>query len=501
MKLRTIFFFAFITSILYPTVGQDHTIRYQTELSTNVSSGSNAPFWLTTNKDGLQSISNNSSYLKAGIFQDADSAKKISYNFGFELAKSTNYSSELIIQQAFITIYYKNISLGIGMKEHHDGLENYLLSSCGGGTLWSGNARSTPEMSFGLPNYVTVFPSMPWLKVKAEMSYGWLVDNGYQLHTLHTQNGYATVNGFLHRKSATIQLKGKSHWSFNFKGEIDVEFGGKQLTYSNGQLVSTIVMPADLKHCLLAFVPLRGDSKSTGSDKEWYYGNYVGNWQARLNYDLGNSGKLHAYLDNYFEDSSGFWKLNKLDGLWGIEYEAIGRKIIQGIVVEYYQSTDQSGPMDYTTKFYGPTKIKYWAMGGDNYYNHGYYIGWSNYGMGIGSPLVTSPIYNKDNSLTFENNRVKAYHAAMNGYFSNDLSYRVLATYRKGLGLMSLPYFNPLEAFSGMVELNYSPAKVSGLTVSIAGAIDQGKLTGNNYGFNLTLRKKGVFGVSKKTKH
>ena len=176
----------------------------------------------------------------------------------------------------------------------------------------------------------------------------------------------------------------------------------------------------------------------------------------------------------------------------GFEYDAVGKKLISGIVVEYYQSTDQSGPMNFQPNLYAHTNLKYWTVGDDNYYNHGFYIGWSNYGRGMGSPLVTSPIYNKDGNLTFENNRVRAYHIGLMGYLSNEWSDRILATYREGLGTMNTPFINPQYGFSGMVELNYSPNKINGLTASVAVACDRGVLTGNNWGVNFTLKQRGV---------
>jgi hypothetical protein len=43
-----------------------------------------------------------------------------------------------------------------------------------------------------------------------------------------------------------------------------------------------------------------------------------------------------------------------------------------------------------------------------------------------------------------------------------------------------------------MLEVNYSPRKIKGFTASVAAAIDHGALTGNNTGFNFTLKQRGV---------
>jgi hypothetical protein len=466
--------------------------EYRIESSTVVSGGRTAPFWLSTNKYGLQGISRSSSFLEAGIFQKADTAKKITFAYGVDLAKSSAYKSEVIVQQLYAALHYKKAVLSVGMQERTNGLQNQMLSSCGGGTLWSVNARPLPEICFGIPDFVTVFQKWPWLQAKAEMSYGWLIDNGYQLEASHTQNGFGSLNGFLHRKAAAIRYKGNSRWSFTFAGEIDVEFGGKQVIFNNGQIVSQQNTSGDLKHMLMTFIPFRGDKSSVASDQLWFYGNYVGNWQGRITYSLNNTQTVHAYLDNYFEDSSAFWKLNGLDGLWGFEYSNTNKLLINNIVIEYYQSTNQSGSIMYRPKDFTTTNISHWAMGSDNYYNHGYYIGWSNYGMGIGSPLVTSPIYNTNGHLNFENNRVIAYHLGVSGYITPNLSHRILLTYRKGLGTMSSPYIHPQEAFSGLAEVSYHSSKIQGLDISLSAGIDAGHLTGNNAGFNLSIKKSGL---------
>ena len=58
---------------------------------------------------------------------------------------------------------------------------------------------------------------------------------------------------------------------------------------------------------------------------------------------------ISAYLENYYDDFSGMGKLNGFDGLWGIEYKSNHKQAINGFVLEYYQTTNQSGtPAGYT---------------------------------------------------------------------------------------------------------------------------------------------------------
>ena len=75
-------------------------------------------------------------------------------------------------------------------------------------------------------------------------------------------------------------------------------------------------------------------------------------------------------------------------------------------------SKDQAGAVFNDTNEYYPEQVS----GRDDYYNHGIYpAGWSHWGMGMGNPLLISPIYNKDCTLRFKHNRVKAHHFGLSG--------------------------------------------------------------------------------------
>ena len=54
--------------------------------------------------------------------------------------------------------------------------------------------------------------------------------------------------------------------------------------------------------------------------------------------------------------------------------------------------------------------------------------------MTLGNPLITSPIYNMDGFNMYRDNRVKAWHAALNGELTDHISYLVKGSYREGMG-------------------------------------------------------------------
>ena len=70
-------------------------------------------------------------------------------------------------------------------------------------------------------------------------------------------------------------------------------------------------------------------------------------------------------MENFYDDFSGMGKFNGWDGLWGIEYKKKDNQLISGLVLEYFQSTNQSGPM------HGLDDSEVKKTGGaDDYYNN-----------------------------------------------------------------------------------------------------------------------------------
>ena len=194
---------------------------------------------------------------------------------------------------------------------------------------------------------------------------------------------------------------------------------------------------------------------------------------------------ISAYLENYFDDLSGMGKQNGMDGLWGIEYKSHKRQAISGLVVEYFQSTHQSGPM-HGIDFSVVDK----TGGADDYYNHFIYPGWSHWGMGFGTPLIASPIYNGNGDLAFLYNRVKAVHIGWKGDITPEWSYRAKMTFNRTWGTPFKPSIDILDNFSTFAEVRYFPVRWSGWSLIASAAFDIGDLYGDNLGCQIKIRKR-----------
>jgi hypothetical protein len=198
---------------------------------------------------------------------------------------------------------------------------------------------------------------------------------------------------------------------------------------------------------------------------------------------------LQAHLDTPFDVGSGIRKGSGWDGLWGLQYtnKTTGRQLVRGAVVEFFQSTNQSGPLHWDSGDYPEpvrSQVNDFVVGNDNYYNHMFYVGYTHYGMTPGIALITSPIYNKDGYTGFYDNRIKAWHLGVNGEITDRLSYLVKGSYREGWGTYSAPLPIKHHSFDAMLQGIYT---IGPWQMAAAYAIDKGNIYGDCSTFNLKI--------------
>jgi hypothetical protein len=160
-------------------------------------------------------------------------------------------------------------------------------------------------------------------------------------------------------------------------------------------------------------------------------------------------------------------------------------------VVEYLQTTNQCGPLHWDSGDYPEpirSQITDYVTGNDNYYNHYFYDSYAHYGMVFGNPLITSPIYNRDGSTGFSDNRVKAWHVAVNGELTDRLSYVVKGSYREGWGTYYKPIYPKRHSFDALIQGCYD---LRPWTFSAAYAFDSGNIYGNGSTFDFKISYHG----------
>ena len=437
--------------------------------------GDNTPLWQVSNQQGLTSLDNNT-YIRGGISYKHQLGKR-KFEEALDLVAAAGFSTtSFIVQQAYVDIRYKWFGFFAGSWEQNSPLLNQELSS--GGMTWSGNARPIPQVQIGIPEYVQLLPR---LGLKGEISYGWFTDNKYQREQVGEKYWYTKSIKYHHKEGFVRIGVPDGKWQLDFGMTLDTEFGGQRVT-SSGE----VDLGNTLKDYFRILIPGSADEDKPANDALFYQGNFVGTEQIRGTY-RGKDFSISAYLDNYFEDFSAMGKQNGWDGLWGIELTFNNIRPINNVVLEFLQTTNQSGPLH---GLHEPEDGPVHKTGGsDNYYNNGLYHGWAHWGMANGNPLLRSPIYNEDGSMSFKYNRVKALHVGWSGEFSDKWNYIAKMSFNRTWGTHGTPTLDILENFSAYVAFQYMPDKQKTWLIHASLGLDTGEIYGDNLGFQMRIRK------------
>lgn len=486
-------------------------LTYKTEVQVSASKGK-TPLWLNANKYGLSSLEENNGYLRGAIARplSRDASKKWGLGYGIDLAVAANYTSTLVVQQAYIQGRWLHGTLTIGSKELPMELKNNRLSS-GSQTLGI-NARPIPQVRLALEDYWTVPYTRGWLHLKGHIAYGKMTDDNWQHDFTNRQHPY-TDNMLYHSKAGYLKIGNEevfSPWSLELGVEMAAQFGGTSYNYGN-----VIKNATNLKAFWDVFIPSGNDVTENGTNYRNIAGNQMGSWVARLDYE-GDWNSFAIYADKYFEDQSSMFQLDYdgygsgsewnekkkrrfllydfKDWMLGFEYKYKANAWINDFVVEYLYTEYQSGPI-----YHDHTQSIADHIGGiDNFYNHYIYPGNQHWGQVMGNPLYRSPLYNTDGIIRVEDNRFMAFHLGISGQPNEFFDYRVLATWQEGLGTYANPYLDQRHNFSFLTEASYHINSfrhkwINGTTVKAGYGMDFGKLLGGiNYGFQFTITKTGI---------
>ena len=496
-----------------------HNLQFKVEAQVSASEGV-TPLWLNANKHGLSSLENVNGYLRAAVIRplSTDSLRKWGVGYGVDVAVAANYTSDVIVQQAFAELRWLHGALSVGSKEYPMQLKNNTLSS-GSQTLGI-NARPVPQVRLSMPDYWTIPFTRGWVHVKGHLAYGMMTDENWQKDFTNQQNKY-TEGTLFHSKAGYLKIGGNNEFQAPLSLELGMEmastFGGRSyLVPVAGGIIDVMDNQGGLRGMKNALM-LAGSDQDEGV----YHnaaGNQLGSWMARINYDE-EEWRVAAYIDHFFEDHSQLYFLGKSgygtgdrwnnrtnglmvynlkDMLLGVELNMKYGTWLKNLVIEYMYTKDQSGPIYHDNTPNLPFKVS----GMDNYYNHSIFTGWQHWGQVIGNPLYRSPLYNNDGVIDVRDNRFKAIHIGIDGIlgqvglFSSlglfgPLGYRLLATYQSGVGTYFNPYTKPHHNVSLMAECTYRPEQglLRGWQLKAAAGMDIGSILGHNYGLQVTVSK------------
>lgn len=483
-------------------------IAYDVEMQASASKGK-TPLWLNANKHGLSSLDKFNGYVRGAVTRPlaADSARRWAIGYGVDVAVPVNYTSNIVVQQAFVEARWLHGVLSVGAKEYPMELKSQTLSS-GSQTLGI-NARPVPQVRIALPKYWIVPWTKRWLRLKGHIAYGMMTDDSWQHDFTNRQHKYAD-RVLYHSKAGYLKIGNEDSFfplSIELGLEMACEFGGKPYRLNSNGEMERIPTSSGIKDFWHAFVP--GGSDATDGEYANFAGNQLGSWVARINYDT-ELWRASVYADHFFEDHSqmffldfnGYgegeewntWKKRRYfmyslkDIMLGAEFDLKYGTWLRSVVFEYIYTKYQSGPYNHDRT----QNISDHIAGLDNYYNHSTYTGWQHWGQVIGNPLYRSPIYNSDGNIEVKDNRFYAFHLGFEGSPTERLDYRVLATYQKGWGTYFDPFTKAHTNVSFLLEAAYKFRY--NWTVKGAYAMDFGskKMLGHNAGFQLTVSKSGM---------
>jgi len=463
MVNRAIVFF--LIFLLFSTIveAQNGTIKYEVGFTGVGSTGAYAPFWLQSANYGQISASSNSANVNVGFSKDFNNRSAV-FDYGFKadvLLQTYDNKTKAYFHEAYLKARLSVLDLIVGAREEHLGTQDSSLSC--GGLLFSKNARPMPKITLGIEHFTPVPFTKGYLEVKGAVEHGWFIDN------------IAGINILLHHKYIYFRAGGSLPFHFQYGVDHVAQWGGN---VPRGQ------QSTSLSDYLRIVLGSSGGSSALETDQINALGNHILSQSMKVEYCISNFS-LSGYWQNISEDSPKFMTntMNKPDGLWGVSIRSNRFPIIKGLVYEYLNTTDQSGP------FHDKDGIVY--GGNDSYFQNGVYQnGWTYFSRTIGTPFISSPVYNKNGGVSVVNTRVQVHHIGLEGEVQG-YQYKALCSFSKNYGSYYAPYPEMIRNTSLLLEVKKQFPKLSNIELGCSVGADIGKLYGNSVGCMVSVRKKG----------
>ena len=481
-----------------------HKLDYHLETVALTGSGRHAPFWHTSNRQGLQSVNKNSGYMHFATLGSMFLPNGLEVGYGMDLGVGAGTQSDLFVHELYVDLDYKWLNLSIGMKERWGELKNSRLSS--GGLTWSGNSCPIPQIRLELPEFVRLPILGNWFSVKAHIAYGRLTDDKWrkEMAVMPSVQGSYTDKILFHSKDLFVRFGNPDRIPFQVTLGLEMYclFGGTMHNrpLSGSKIYEEYNLPSGPTAYLTALVPVN-EPGNQGKEN----GDNLGSWHLSLDY-LGKEWGIRAYYEHFFEDHSSMigveyksdldgtknlvyygFRRNWLDGLYGLEISLPKRFPVSNVLVEVLNTRGQCGSIRKDQVY----PVIEGVDGRDDMYNHDIYDSYCMSGYALGSPILVSPVYNNDNNQCFRSNRVLMYHVGIYGEFGARWNYRAFFTNTTHWGTYENPFNEIQDVTSCLLEGSYLIPGNNGWRIGLSVGFDlnEGDLMGNNTGVMLSISK------------
>lgn len=490
-------------------------VAYRVGLTLNTGGSDFAPYYIASNRGGTVS-QQHSALLSAALSHELDTTRRLSWGAGIEAwagytssvcyqrydaasggwHDNAQHPSRVWLQQLWLEGKHRGVFLMVGQKDIDPGFVNRALSS--GDLVMSGNARAPFGARAGFVNYQNVPFTRGWLQIRGEYGYYRFNNTPWLKNHYNYYNSFITVHHWFNYKNIFFRSNPTKPIVVTIGAQAACQFAGTVTYYNDGEVAKVVEMKPNLKAFWRAL--FAGSGGENQGDQAYVQGNHVGSWDIAIDYTFKRGDVVRAYYQSPWEDGSGIGMMNGFDGLWGLEYRSNTHGLVTGVVLEFLDLMNHSGPIHFSYKDMTddehPTgsDIGHKATGSDDYYNNYCYNGYQNRGMSVGSPMARSPLYNTDGYMRFTDNRLRGFHMAVMGEIGHQLGYRAMLSWRKSFGTPFVPHLSPLKCTSMMLEVNYRPSWLSGLEITAQLAHDHGRLYGgDNTGALLSVVYHGNF--------
>ncbi len=477
----------------FSNVYAQRPIQVMAEVGQYVSSGTQTPFWLRTNQQGIVPLTSPNSTFRAGASVDYDSLRlslrRISLGGGLLVVGNSALSvlnNQVIVPEAYVKARWRVFELYAGRRREVVGLLDSTLSS--GSYAWSGNALPVPKIQLEIRDYAPIGFTKGWVSFKGSYAHGWL-GGRYVEHTL------------LHSKSLYARL-GKAANRFHLYGGINhqVVWGGYSEELVGSGLVTSPYLPSSPRDYFSLITGFRAvntgvidQTKYTDFDLTNRVGNHLGSVDFAFEY-MGKTHSFYLYRQNPYETGALFYGVSLADGLNGLRIRSNNSRAVVGqVLIEFLNTTSQGGPEFVIDDPKRRGKV--------DYFNHSQFRdGWSYRAQTIGTPFI-NPALGPNGEVPYggftNNNRVQVVHIGVSGavpldglsLFDGPITYETKLSFSRNLGTYNVPFKTARQQFSGIATIAVPLSVLGGVQVTGSLALDSGTLYPSAVGAYVGIRK------------